>query len=93
MSIKIRTSVWLPALLSVYLLVIVLCFGLDHLRAGKYVWFFGVLIGGMILIALLYYVLRRKEIRKEQDDDAQYGTYADHPIEGDNNATSKTNNQ
>lgn len=60
---KVNKSLWLPAVLLVYLAVIIVVYGLPHLRAGEYLLFYGVSCGSLVVIALLHLVLRKKERR------------------------------
>ena len=74
---KVNKSVWLPAVLLIYLAVIVIVYGLPHLRAGEYLLFYGVSFGSLVVIALLHWVLRKKERISEQRNRDTYGTYSD----------------
>lgn len=82
---KMNKSVWLPAVLLVYLAVIIVVYGLPHLRAGEYLLFYGVSCGSLLVIALLHWVLRKKERLSEQRNSDTYGTYSDHPVDDDSN--------
>ncbi len=67
---KVNKSVWLPAVLLIYLAVIVVVYGLPHLRAGEYLLFYGVSLGSLVVIVLLHLVLRKKERPRDT-----YGPY------------------
>lgn len=50
--------------------------GLDLLRTGHGLRYFSTLAGGLVIIALIYWRLRKKEkARMKAADDAQYGPY------------------
>lgn len=71
----LRLSIVLPVILLVILAVMAYV-GLDLLRAGHSLRYYGTLAGGLVLIALIYWRLRKKEkARTKTDDEAQYGPY------------------
>lgn len=88
MKLSKNNPIWLPAILFVYLLVIVLYKGLPHLYAGNYLLFFGVTGGSLLVIVLLYFSLRYKAKLRQRREEEQYGTYAeescDKPDDGEN---------
>ena len=70
---------WLPAAMLVYLAVIVIVYGLPHLRAGEHLLFYGVTGGSLMVIVLLHLVLRKKERQAARHHEDTYGTYRDNP--------------
>ena len=84
---KVNKSLWLPAVLLVYLAVIIVVYGLPHLRAGEDLLFYGVSCGSLVVIALLHLVLRKKERRTPRDT---YGPYPKHPTDSDDAGHGKT---
>lgn len=77
MKINKNNPIWLPAILFVYLVVIVLYKGLPHLYAGNYLLFFGVSGGSLLVIVLLYLSLRYKSKLRKRREEEQYGRYSD----------------
>ena len=71
-------SVLMPIFMLIYLGVMAYM-GRGHLFAGEYFFYFGIIGVGLIIIALLAFVLRKKEqMRKKREDEAfLYGTYSD----------------
>lgn len=84
MKINKNNPIWLPAILFVYLVVIVLYKGLPHLYAGNYLLFFGVSGGSLLVIVLLYLSLRYKSKLRKRREEEQYGRYADDNNQPDN---------
>lgn len=77
MNKRLRFSIILPVLLLAFLAVMAYV-GLDLLRAGHSLRYYSNLAGGLALIALIYWRLRKKEMAaraKTDDDEAQYGPY------------------
>lgn len=77
MNKRLRFSIILPVLLLAFLAVKAYV-GLDLLRAGHSLRYYCALAGGLVLIALIYWRLRKKEMAaraKTDDDEAQYGPY------------------
>ena len=76
MNNRLRLSSLLPVLLLAFLAVMAYV-GLDLLRAGHSLRYYCTLAGGLVLIALIYWRLRKKEMaaRARADDEAQYGPY------------------
>ena len=83
---KIKRSVVFPIILLAYLAAMAWV-GRDRLERGEYLYYFGIIGIGLIIIVLLYFSLRKKEQlqqRREQElEDNQYGTYASNPPEQD----------
>lgn len=81
-SNKIKWSVIVPAFLLVYLAVMA-WMGRGLLAAHHYLHYFGVIVIGLVIIVLVHVLLKRWEKRKAelraQEDEAEYGTYADNP--------------
>ena len=74
---KTRMSVLMPIFMLIYLGVMAYM-GRGHLFAGEYFFYFGIIGVGLIIIALLAFVLRKKEqMRKKREDEALYVTYSD----------------
>lgn len=77
MNKRLCFSIILPVLLLAFLAVKAYV-GLDLLRAGHSLHYYCTLAGGLVLIALIYWRLRKKEMAaraKTDDDEAQYGPY------------------
>lgn len=76
MNKRLRFSIILPVLLLAFLAVMAYV-GLDLLRAGHSLRYYCTLAGGLVLIALIYWRLRKKEMaaRVKADDEVQYGPY------------------
>ncbi len=55
-----RKSVWLPAILLVYLAVMAVI-GLPELRAGNYLYYFSIIGITLIVIGLLHVFLKKRE--------------------------------
>lgn len=70
----LKRSTVLPAALLVYLAVMA-WMGRSRFYAGDYLYYFGVIGGSLIIIALLYFSLRRKEALQRKRDEHLYGTY------------------
>lgn len=62
---KLRRSTLIPLLLLAYLGVMS-WIGLDELRAGHYLYYFGIIIASLVCIALLHIRMRRRENKKQQ---------------------------
>lgn len=77
---RIKWSVIVPAFLLVYLAVMA-WMGRGLLAVHAYLHYFGVIVIGLIIIVLVHVLLKRWEKRKAelraQEDEAEYGTYAD----------------
>ncbi len=71
-----RRTVLLPLGLLVYLAVMAYL-GLPHLRAGEYLFYFGVIGASLLVIVVLYFVLRRRERIRRENEESNYGTYKD----------------
>ena len=71
-----RRTVLLPLGLWVYLAVMAYL-GLPHLRAGEYLFYFGVIGASLLVIVVLYFVLRRRERIRRENEESNYGTYKD----------------
>lgn len=57
---RVRRSVWLPAVLLVYLAVMSYI-GLPEFKAGHYLYYFGVIGITLVVIFLLHIFLKRRE--------------------------------
>ena len=68
-----RTIV-LPLALLVYLAVLA-WMGRGRLLSGHYLYYFGVIGGSLLVIALLFFVLRKRDQMRERLDNEEYGTY------------------
>ena len=84
-KIKIKRSVVFPIIMLAYLAVMA-WLGRDRLERGEYLYYFGIIGMGLIIIVLLYFSLRKKEQLREQRENEQYGTYDD---DDDNDANKK----
>lgn len=73
-----KRSTVIPVLMLVYLAVMA-WIGRSRLQDGEYLYYFGVIGGSLVIIALLYWSLRRKEALRKRREDELYGTYADEP--------------
>ncbi|MDE6480532.1 MAG: hypothetical protein K2L45_09695 [Muribaculaceae bacterium] len=62
--------IWLPALLALYFCFMTVYFGLDLLRAGEHLRFWGT-IGAetAVLIALVFFLKKRERLRTEREKD------------------------
>jgi len=83
---KLSKTQLLPLALLVYLAVMAYV-GYPHLRAGEYLYYFGVIGGSLIIIALLYIVLRKRDkVRAERDEKlSQTYTKSENEEEGSDN--------
>lgn len=62
--------IWLPALLAIYFVFMTVYFGLDLLRSGENLRFWGTIIAEMIvLIALVFFLKKREKLRNEREKD------------------------
>ncbi len=73
---KIKRSVVFPLIMLAYLGAMA-WIGRDRLEQGEYLYYFGVIGVGLIIIVLLYLSLRKKEQLQQHREEQQYGTYAD----------------
>ena len=77
---KIKRSVVFPSIMLAYLAAMAWV-GRDRLERGEYLYYFGIIGIGLIIIVLLYFSLRKKEQlrdrREQEQEQAQYGTYDD----------------
>lgn len=66
---KVNKSVWLPALLLIYLGV--MCYiGRGEFLAGNYFYYFGIIGATLLCIIALHFTLRRRErLRREREED------------------------
>ena len=76
MKTKFKLSVILPLLLLVYLLLMAYL-GRQRFCNGHYLYYFGIIGIGLVIIIALYFVLKKKEQLRRQREDAEYGSYAD----------------
>lgn len=76
---KIKRSVVFPIIMLAYLAAMA-WIGRDRLERGEYLYYFGIIGVGLIIIVLLYFSLRKKEqLREEREQENEYGTYASNP--------------
>lgn len=62
--------IWLPALLAIYFVFMTVYFGLDLLRSGETLRFWGTITAEMIvLIALVIFLKKRERLRTEREKD------------------------
>ena len=71
---KIKRSVVFPIILLAYLAAMAWV-GRDRLERGEYLYYFGIIGIGLIIIVLLYFSLRKKEQLQQRREQEQYGTY------------------
>ena len=70
-----RTTI-LPLALLVYLAVLT-WMARGRFYNGEYLYYFGVIGGSLLIIALLYLVLRKRDRLRREREQWQYTTYAD----------------
>lgn len=62
--------IWLPALLGAYFLFMTFHFGIDLLRSGESVRFWGTVVAELvILVALAFFLKKRERLRREREED------------------------
>lgn len=62
--------IWLPTLLAIYFVFMTVYFGLDLLRSGETLRFWGTITAEMIvLIALVIFLKKRERLRTEREKD------------------------
>ena len=62
--------IWLPTLLAIYFVFMTVYFGLDLLRSGENLRFWGTIAAEMIvLIALVIFLKKRERLRTERERD------------------------
>ena len=62
--------IWLPALLSIYFVFMTVYFGMDLLRSGETLRFWGTIAAEIIvLIALVFFLKKRERLRTEREND------------------------
>ncbi|MBO4723387.1 MAG: hypothetical protein J5629_10735 [Muribaculaceae bacterium] len=71
---KIKRSVIFPIIMLAYLAVMAWV-GRDRLERGEYLYYFGIIGVGLVIILLLYLSLRKKEQLQQRREEEQYGTY------------------
>ena len=64
----------LPLALLIYLAVMAYV-GYPHLQAGEYSFYFGVIGGSLVIIAVLYILLRKRDKIRQERDEQLYSTY------------------
>ena len=69
-KIKIKRSVVFPLIMLAYLAVMA-WLGRDRLERGEYLYYFGIIGVGLIIIVLLYFSLRKKEKLPPQYGDSE----------------------
>ena len=75
-KLKIKRSIVFPAIMLIYLAVMA-WIGRDRLYRGEYLYYFGIVGVGLVIIVLLYFALRKKEKLQQERESNQYGTYRD----------------
>ena len=73
---KIKRSVIFPIIMLAYLAAMA-WIGRDRLERGEYLYYFGIIGIGLVIIVLLYLSLRKKEELQQRREEEQYGTYDD----------------
>jgi len=73
---KIKKSVVFPIIMLAYLAAMA-WIGRDRLNHGEYLYYFGIIGVGLVIILLLYLSLRKKEQLQQRREEQQYGTYSD----------------
>lgn len=73
---KIKKSVVFPIIMLAYLATMA-WIGRDRLNQGEYLYYFGIIGVGLVIILLLYLSLRKKEQLQQRREEQQYGTYSD----------------
>lgn len=73
---KLNRTTLLPLALLVYLAVMAYM-GYPHLQAGEYTFYFGVIGASLVIIALLYIILRKRDKIRQEQDKKLYSTYTD----------------
>ncbi|MCH5216432.1 MAG: hypothetical protein J1F10_05775 [Muribaculaceae bacterium] len=69
---KIKQSVLIPLLLTIYLIIMVSIFGMRYYHAGEYLFFFGITVATLVIIIALHFLLKRKErLRREREEDIE----------------------
>ncbi len=77
-----RTTL-LPLAMLVYLAVVA-WMARERLANGEYLYYFGVIAGSLVVITLLYLALRRRErLRRQWDEEEEYGRYDGTPLDDD----------
>ncbi len=62
--------IWLPTLLAIYFVFMTVYFGLDLLRSGENLRFWGTIGAEMaVLIALVFFLKKREKLRMERERD------------------------
>lgn len=62
--------IWLPALLAFYFVFMTVYFGIDLLRTGEYLRFWGTIIAEMaVLVALVFFLKKREKLHNEREKD------------------------
>ncbi len=62
--------IWLPALLSVYFLFMTVYFGLDLLRSGEMLRFWGTVAAEVVvLVALVVFLKKKEKYRRRREED------------------------
>ncbi len=62
--------IWLPALLGIYFIFMTIYFGLDLLRSGEILRFWGTIAAETaVLIALVFFLKKREKLRDEREKD------------------------
>lgn len=73
---NLKRSTVVPLAMLVYLAVMA-WIGRSRLEDGQYLYYFGVIGGSLLIIALLHWSLRRKETLRQRREQELYGTYTD----------------
>lgn len=62
--------IWLPALLSIYFVFMTVYFGMDLLRSGETLRFWGTIAAEIaVLTALVFFLKKRERLRTEREND------------------------
>lgn len=61
MNRKIPKSKWIPALLLIYLAVMIITFGKENISNGETVKFVAIILIELLVIIALYFFLKKKE--------------------------------
>ena len=74
---KIKKSTIVPLLLLAYL-AFMAYIGLPHLQAGRYAYYFGIIVITLAIIVALHFTPKYREKQKaRQEEEKMYTTYAD----------------
>lgn len=74
MKRRFQRSTVLPLALLIYLAVLA-WIARGRFYSGDYLYYFGVIGGSLIIIALLYIVLRKRDRMRREQEEELYGPY------------------